>query len=170
MEMNKTRIFEPLIKQTITKLERLIVLEDNNKIDDSEALTDTLVFTLSNSDCFEILVTSEDTTIKKITTKQDFLVNFALEDDEVIDSVPVSEAIDTPFTIDSIVETWADKNNPLLVAVDFLDQNKQSLLSILTETDEIDLLKSEKTKTIVHRMVFNYGSICHIWYDSLIKN
>ena len=166
MEMNRNKIFKPLINQTITKLERLTVLDNEDNIDDSEALSDTLFLSLSNGTCFEILVTSENTVLKEITNKEDLLVSFSLEDDEKIDFLPIYEKINVPFTIASVTETWADKSNPLLVAVDFLDLNKQSLLSILTETDEIDILKSEKIKIIVQRMVFAYGSIYHKWYDS----
>ena len=64
------------------------------------------------------------------------------------------------------METWAGEDNSLLVAVNFLDENKQSFLSILTETDEINILKSEELKAIIDRMIFDYGFISQKWYDS----
>ena len=164
--MNKARIFEHLIGQTITKIDRLTVIENNDVENDSVALSDTLIFTLSDGSCYEILVTSENTVLKKVKNKQDFAINFSLEENETINLKPISEKIKVPFVVASIIETWAGKDNLFLVAVDFLDQNKQSLMSILTETDGIDILKSEEIKAIISRMIFDYGFITHEWYPS----
>lgn len=69
------------------------------------------------------LVTQQYTILKKIIEKQDFIINYPLESNETIDSVPISEKIELPLTVASIIETWAGESNSFLVAVDFLNKN-----------------------------------------------
>ncbi|WP_144866912.1 hypothetical protein [Hyella patelloides] len=161
--MKEINIFQPLIGQTIVSLQRLIVL-GNDYTENGYYESDTLIFVLSNDSCFETLVTSEYTVLKKITGKQDFIINFPLESNETIDTVLISEKIELPFTVASIIEIWAGESDSFLVAVDFLNKNKKSYFSILTETDEINILKSQALKPIINKMIFDYRFISHKWY------
>ncbi|NET58384.1 MAG: hypothetical protein F6K47_20185 [Symploca sp. SIO2E6] len=160
--MNKTNIFGTLIGKKVVNLSRVCLVNIDNSIDE---LTDTFVFTLSTGQTFQALVDQENILLKEITQNEGYIASFPLEDGESLRISNIAEDIKTPFTINGITEIWAGSSQLLLVAVKFFNSERKNIFSILTETDDIDLLEEDNITSIVEQMVFGYRQVVHLWHD-----
>ncbi len=163
MEININKVFDSLLGKQVVNLSRLALVNYDKSW---EILTDTFVFALSNGQYFQALADQEKVIFKEIVSnKEEYMVSFPIEANELITISPIEEQIEVPFIINSITEIWSGKKDLLLVAVKFFDEDRENIFSLLTETDDIVLLKEEENNLIIEQMIFDYHLIIHHWYD-----
>ncbi|XVO22003.1 MAG: hypothetical protein HEQ15_05505 [Betaproteobacteria bacterium] len=100
MEININKVFDLLLGKQVVNLSKLALV---NRDKSWEILTDTFVFTLSNGQYFQALADQEKVILREVDSdKEEYVVSFPIEPDELIKTSPIEEKIELPFTINSI--------------------------------------------------------------------
>lgn len=155
--------FQPLLGQTITSLAR-VALVQNNEV---APLMDTLLFTLTDSRKFELLVEQGTVKFEEVSLTNNLFAGFELESSEQLIAYPCTEIAEIPQTIASLTEIWAGKGETeFLVAVSFWDRDKHNIISVCTEGDEAELMNLEELWQRIDDMIFSYGTLSHQLYTS----
>lgn len=157
-------LLDKLLGKTVASLSRVQLINEIAKY--STVMDDTLVFLLSNNTKMQLLTGQNSVFFKEIPKGATFFTDWELEEgDKLI--LPETEAWQAvPFTVDSITEFWAgDFESQFLAGAILWNANREAVLSIYTETDEIDLMSTGRLKSLIDEMPFIYGSVEWRWYN-----
>lgn len=162
MEVKKQQITHNFINQTVTSVLRVAIEMDGS----SEILVESLVLTLSDGREFEVLVDQASVFVRQITPDEGLFASFELEEGESLRRTELDFQVDVPFTIASVTEIWSGQEmSSFLTAIVLWDSNRNALLSLCTETDELEVLTIDELWLRINEMPFHYGSVLHLWYD-----
>jgi hypothetical protein len=129
-------------------------------------MDDTLVFLLSNNSRAELLTGNNSVLFKEIPRGASFFTDWELEEGDklILQESQAWRAV--PFTVDSITEFWAGSEKKRFLAGAILwNANREAVLSIYTETDEIALMSTGRIKSLIDEMPFIYRSVEWRWYN-----
>ncbi|GAA6619774.1 hypothetical protein [Scytonema sp. NUACC26] len=155
--------FQALLGQTIASVARVALAQDN----DTSPLMDTLLFTLTDSRNFELLVEQDTVKFEELSTTNGLFAGFELEPREKLAILPSEEIAGIPQKVASLTEIWAGKGETeFLVAVSFWNRDKQHIVSVCTEGDEAELMNLEELRQRIDDMIFSYGTLSHQLYTS----
>jgi hypothetical protein len=140
--------------------------------DEDSFLTETLLFKLENDAFIEILkVNQSNLDIHLINSGENLILPSWIENEEE-DTEDVSikkienKNLNTPFKVESITEFWAGREDEeFLVGATLHAQNKEVLLSLCTDTDEIEVLPYSKLHDHVTNVPSSLGNVRTHWYD-----
>jgi hypothetical protein len=143
---------------------------------EDSSLTETLLFKLENDVFIEILkINQSDLDIHLINLGENLILPSWIEDEEE-DTEDISvkkvenEEFNTPFKVESITEFWAGREGEeFLVGATLHDQSKEVLLSLCTDTDEIEILPYSKLHNRVMDIPSSLGNVRTHWYDGVSK-
>lgn len=142
---------------------RFCIYEDNQ----FNILMDTLVFNLQDDKIIQFMKTQEELYIYNLSSKDKPVIDFEVDSEDIV----IQEQTDlklpnSPFKIKSITEFWAgrDENN-FLVGFILHGDAQISLLSICTETDEIELMDHDAFYERIRSLAFYYSTVITHWYD-----
>ncbi len=153
--------FQALLGQTIASLARVALVQDN----DASPLMDTLLFTLTDSRNFELLVEQDTVQFQELSATNGLFAGFELEPREQLVVSPSEKIAGISQTVGSLTEIWAGSGETeFLVAVSFWDQNKHHIISVCTEGDEAELMNLEELRQRIDDMIFSYGTLSHQLY------
>ncbi len=168
MEVVSNHLFKNLIGQTVTAVSRLALKSSTN----TQTLMDTLVLTLSDGRYFEFIGGQANFRLAEILDESKFIADFELEPGETLKlSHLKAKNLNKSFVIAGVTEVWAGEGETrFLVAVIFSDENRKPLLSICTETDELEIMSVKALRSRIEEMPFYYGSVQHLWYAEHPQN
>jgi hypothetical protein len=140
--------------------------------DEDSFFTETLLFRLENDIFIEILkINQSDLDIHLIDSGEKLILPSWIEDEEE-DTEDVSikkienHDLNVPFKAGSVAEFWAgQEGEEFLVGATFHDQNKEVLLSLCTDTDEIEVLPYSKLRNRIMEVPSSLGNVRTHWYD-----
>jgi hypothetical protein len=155
-----------LLRTKILELGRLFFSDEDS------FLAETLLFRLENNAFIEILkVNQSDLDIHLINSGKKLILPSWIEDEEE-DTEDVSmkkiknHDLKVPFKVESITEFWAGpEDKEFLVGAVLHDQNKEVLLSLCTDTDEIELLPYSNLCDRVRDVPSSLGDVRVHWYN-----
>jgi hypothetical protein len=140
--------------------------------DEDSSLTETLLFRTENNTFIEILkINQSDLDIHLVNSIEELILpSWIEEEEEDTEDISVKKIEDkdlnTPFKVESVTEFWAgQEGEEFLVGAAFHDQNKVVLLSLCTDTDEIEILPYSKLLNRVMEVPSSLGNVRTHWYD-----
>jgi hypothetical protein len=140
--------------------------------DEDSLLTETLLFRLENDTFIEILkINQSDLDIHLInTSERPILPSWIENEEEDTEDVSVkrieNKELNVPFKVESVTEFWTGREGEeFLVGATLHDQNKEVLLSLCTDTDEIEILTHSKLCSRVMDIPSSFGNVRTYWYD-----
>lgn len=161
------RLFSVLIGKKVTALRRIAVLNSGDteqRIDISGAL----IFRLEPTVLFELIVGQASAQLVPIADEHQILAGFELDQDEFCQQVELEpEAVfhSPPFVVDGVTEWWAGpSDSQFLIGAVLWDANRNPLVSIYTEGDDIDLIAFGKLEALLARMYADYKNINELQY------
>lgn len=165
-----TCLLDKLIGKTVVSLSRVVL--ENEQANYSAVMDDTLVFTVSNCSRFELLTGHSSVLFKEVPRGANFFTDWELEEgDRLLSQEGLFDApLALPFTVDSITEFWVGEEKKRFLAGAILwNANREAVLSIYTETDEIELISMARIKSLIDEMPFIYGSVESLWYNQILE-
>jgi hypothetical protein len=165
MEMNFGQM-KILLGMKITSVGR-IFLENE---EDSYPLMDTLFLRVDNETVLQLLRINQVGLITQFCLLKDRpLINSAIElepEEKVTARDLTIEGLNFPVNIFSILEFWAgSKGKEFLIGFILYGDNRKVLLSIYTETDEIELLNYNEFYKRIETLPFYYGTVLTHCYE-----
>ncbi|MBR8839111.1 MAG: hypothetical protein DSM106950_35210 [Stigonema ocellatum SAG 48.90 = DSM 106950] len=156
--------FEALLGQTIASVDRVALAQD----DQSSLLMDTLLFSLTDTRRFELLVLQDTVRFEELPVTNGLFADFELEPGEQLMVCPTEEFdLKLPQTVASLTEIWAsDGDTKFLVAISFWDHTRHHIISVCTEGDSAELMSLEELRQRTDEMVFSYGTLSYQLYTS----
>lgn len=138
--------------------------------DDCYPLMDTLFVKLQNDSVIQLLRSNQNGLIIQSGSPQDKPVidpEFEIDvEDKLLSREVKTEYLKFPLEIESITEFWAgSKGQEFLVGFVLLGSNQKALLSIYTETDEIELMSNDDFRERIQSLPFYYGTVMTHWYQ-----
>jgi hypothetical protein len=140
--------------------------------DEDSFLTETLLFRLENDAFIEILkINQSDLDIHLINSGEKPILPSWIEDEEEnAEDISVkkveSKELSIPFKVESVTEFWAGREGEeFLVGATLHNQNKEVLLSLCTDTDEIEVLSYSKLHSRMMDVPSSLGNVQTHWYD-----
>lgn len=136
---------------------------------DCYPLMHTLFFKTSSTNMIQLLQANQDGLyIQTCSSKDQPIIDPEFEidpEDRLVFRKIEIEHSSFPFEIDSITEFWAgSKGKEFLVGFTLHGKNQEILLSICTETDEIELMKYDTLRERIESFPFYYGTVLTHWY------
>lgn len=155
--------FQSLLGKTLASLGRVALVQDG----EPSPLMDTLLFTLTDSRNFELLVEQDTVQFQELSAIDGLFASFELEPDEQLVVYSLEKFARVPQMVASLTEIWAGEGETeFLVAVNFWDEDKHPIISVCTEGDEAELMSLEEFWQRVDEMIFSYGTLSHYLYTS----
>lgn len=154
-----------LLKAEVLELGRL------SFSDEDSFLTETLLFRLENNTFIEILkINQSDLDIHIVNSSEELILPSWIEEEEDTEDISVKKVenkdLNTSFKVESVTEFWAgQEGEEFLVGATFHDHNKEVLLSLCTDTDEIEILPYSKLRNRVMEVPSSLGNVRTHWYD-----
>lgn len=139
--------------------------------DEDSFLTETLLFRLENNAFIEILkINQSDLDIHFVNSSEELILPSWIEEEEDTEDISVKKIenkdLNTPFKVESVTEFWAgQEGEEFLVGAVFHNQNKEVILSLCTDTDEIEILPYSKLHNRVMEVPSSLGNVRTYWYD-----
>jgi len=159
------RQFHVLLGQTITSIDRVALAQDDKR----SLLMDTLLFSLTDTRRFELLVQQDTVRFEELPVTDGLFADFELESGEQLMVCPTEELdVKLPQTVASLTEIWASngEKSQFLVAISFWDRTRHHIISVCTEGDSAELMTQEELRQRTDDMVFSYGNLSYRLYTS----
>jgi hypothetical protein len=135
-------------------------------------LTETLFFKLESDAFIEILkINQGDLDIHLINSdEKPILPSWIENEEENVDDVFIkkieNKELSMPFKVESITEFWAGREGEeFLVGATLHDQNKEVLLSLCTDTDEIEIVSYSGLRDRITDVPSSLGNVQTHWYE-----
>lgn len=154
--------FQVLLGQTITSIDRVALVQN----DLPSLLMDTLLFCLTDTRRFELLVQQDTVRFEELPVTNGLFADFELEPGEQLIVYPTEEFdVKLPQTVASLTEIWAsDGETKFLVAISFWDHTRHHIISVCTEGDSAELMTQQELRQRIDDMVFSYGNLSYRLY------
>jgi hypothetical protein len=145
---------------------RRVFIENNY---DCYPLMDTLVVKLQNDTVINLIKSNQNgLIIQPGSSKDQPLIDTEFEidaEDKLLTKEVETEYLNFPLEVESITEFWAgSKGQEFLVGFVLQDSNQETLMSICTETDEIELMSNDAFRERIQSLPFYYGMVTTHWY------
>jgi hypothetical protein len=139
---------------------------------EDSCLTETLIFECKDNSSIEILkINQSDLDIHVLRSSEKFIIPSWIEiEEEDVSNVSAKNieenSLTIPFKVEGVTEFWAgQEGKEFLVGTTFHNQDKEVLLSLCTETDEIEILSYSKLYDRVMNAPFYFGRVRIQWYN-----
>jgi hypothetical protein len=154
--------FQVLLGQTITSIGRVALVQN----DLPSLLMDTLLFNLTDTRRFELLVRQDTVRFEELPLTNGLFADFELEPGEQLKVYPTEKFdVKLPQTVASLTEIWAsDGETKFLVAVTLWERTRHHIISVCTEGDSAELMTLEELRQRTEDMVFSYGNLSYRLY------
>jgi hypothetical protein len=140
--------------------------------DEDSLLMETLMFVLKDNASIEMLKTNQsDLGVRLLGSSEKFIIPSWIEEEEEDGSDVSVKSVEEsgmalPFKVEGITEFWAgQEGKEFLVGATLHNQKKEVLLSLCTETDEIEVLSHSKLYERVMDAPFYFGIVQIHWYN-----
>lgn len=165
MEKVKIRQISVLLEKPIKEIGITFVINYTN----SHLLMDTLYFQTTNDIVFQLLIANQNGLNLKVSSKQEPIIDPEYEiepkDKLIFKKIEISD-LNLPIEFKSITEFWAgSEGKDFLIGFILHGDSREALLSIRTETDEIELMAYNAFRQRVENFPYYYGKLSTYWYQ-----
>lgn len=155
-----------LVGTQIKEIGRTFVIKD----DYFDPFMDTLYFKTHSNNLIQLLRANQDGLHIQISpSKQEPIIdlNYEIEPKEKLISKEIEiQNLRLPIEVKSITELWAgSEGKDFLVGFILHGNSREALLSVCTETDEIELMNYNDFRQRIETFPFYYGTLSTYWYQ-----